>query len=161
MLEDSKFKEVLKNTPLVAIDLLVIDTLDRVLLGLRVNEPGKGLWSVPGGRIYKNETLKKAFKRISQNELGIIFDVKTLIFKGVYEHFYDENFFQDENINTHYITIACEVRLPVASIIHNNSQHIEYKFFEKNELLRSPIVLENTKKFFDGEYDDLFTFLTK
>jgi colanic acid biosynthesis protein WcaH len=161
MLDECKFKEVLKNTPLVAIDLLVIDSQDQILLGLRSNEPGKGYWSVPGGRIYKDETLKNAFNRISHNELGIIFDMKNLIFKGVYEHFYNQNFFQEENINTHYITIACEIRLPVTSSIQINSQHIDYKFFEKRDLLESPFVLENTKKFFDGEYDDLFTFQTK
>ena len=67
MLKKEHFKEVVKNAPLIALDLIVFDKEKLVLLGLRNNNPGIGLWIVPGGRIYKNETLKDALKRISQN----------------------------------------------------------------------------------------------
>lgn len=156
MLKAEHFKEVVKNAPLIALDLIVIDEEGRVLLGLRNNNPGIGLWSVPGGRIYKNETLKDAFKRISQNELGLAVDVNSIWFRGVYEHFYQESFFNGANINTHYITIACEIKLAKTDGIALNSQHKQYKFFEIKELLESKKVLENTKRFFIGTGDDLF-----
>jgi hypothetical protein len=40
--------------PLVSIDLIIRDNADRVLLGLRNNEPAKGYFFVPGGIILKD-----------------------------------------------------------------------------------------------------------
>ena len=52
MLDVHTFKVVIKNTPLVSIDLrLVCD--DQVLLGKRNNDLLKGEWFTPGGRIHK------------------------------------------------------------------------------------------------------------
>ncbi len=156
MLKAEHFKEVVKNTPLIALDLIVIDKEGRILLGLRNNNPGKGSWSVPGGRIYKNEILKEAFKRISKNELGLAVDVNRIRFRGIYEHFYQESVFNEANINTHYVTIACEVKPAETDEIALNSQHNQYKYFSLKELLGSKEVLENTKHFFVGTGDDLF-----
>ena len=55
--------EVIKHTPLVSIDLIVRNGKDQILVGLRTNEPAKGFWFVPGGRILKNERITEAFKR--------------------------------------------------------------------------------------------------
>ena len=65
------FAGVVRLTPLVAIDLIVRDSAGRVLLGERKNEPAKGSFFVPGGRITKNETLTAAFRRITRAELGV------------------------------------------------------------------------------------------
>ncbi|HCN84417.1 MAG TPA: GDP-mannose mannosyl hydrolase [Sphingobacteriaceae bacterium] len=159
MLAPEKFKEILKNTPLIALDLLIYDDQGRALLGLRTNEPGKGFWSVPGGRIYKDETLKDAFKRISSTELGITLDPGKAQFEGIYEHFYEENFFGENNIRTHYVTIGCGINLSDPTQIRVNAQHNKYAFFTVKELLESKEVLENTKRFFSGDSDDLFVSL--
>ena len=45
--------EVIRLAPLVAIDLIIENDYGQVLLGLRTNEPAKGYWFVPGGRIQK------------------------------------------------------------------------------------------------------------
>ncbi len=66
-LSDKEFMNLIKNAPLVSIDLIVKNKKDEVLLGLRKNAPAKGTWFVPGGRIGKNETLQEAFKRIANN----------------------------------------------------------------------------------------------
>ena len=65
-----EFLEVVDRAPLVSIDLAVRDAKGRVLLGKRTNEPAKGCWFVPGGRIHKNERLDAAFRRICLDELG-------------------------------------------------------------------------------------------
>ena len=64
------FGEVIRNTPLVAIDLVVRDQSGRALLGKRLNRPAQGYWFAPGGRIRKNETLDAAFLRLTAAELG-------------------------------------------------------------------------------------------
>ena len=69
MLDAQTFKTVIENTPLVSIDLcLVCD--DQLLLGKRNNDPLKGEWFTPGGRIHKNETWQHALLRIVKAELG-------------------------------------------------------------------------------------------
>lgn len=59
----------MRLTPLVAIDLIVRSE-EKVLLGRRTNEPAKGFFFVPGGRIFKGETARTAFQRITLAELG-------------------------------------------------------------------------------------------
>lgn len=57
-LDRTKFSTVIENTPLVSIDLIVLNSQDQALLGHRLNKPALGSWFVPGGRIYKMKILK-------------------------------------------------------------------------------------------------------
>ena len=66
-----EFANVIRLTPLVAIDLIVQDANHRVLVGRRLNEPARGFLFVPGSRISKNETRAMAFERITREELGV------------------------------------------------------------------------------------------
>ncbi len=43
----SDFRNVVKNTPLVSIDLVIADPSEAILMGWRENEPAKGTWFVP------------------------------------------------------------------------------------------------------------------
>ena len=71
LLPRADWLQVVRHAPLVSIDLILRDAQGRVLLGLRENEPARGLWFVPGGVIRKDETLDAAFSRIARNELGV------------------------------------------------------------------------------------------
>ena len=42
-----------------------------ILLILRGNPPGEGLWSVPGGRVQRGESLAEAVRRELQEETGL------------------------------------------------------------------------------------------
>ena len=53
MLEREVFKKVVKNTPLVSIDICIVWD-EKFLLGKRKNDPLKGFFFTPGGRILKN-----------------------------------------------------------------------------------------------------------
>ena len=70
MLDVQTFKAVIENTPLVSIDLCLICN-GQILLGKRRNEPLKGTWFTPGGRIHKNETWQDALLRVAEVELGL------------------------------------------------------------------------------------------
>jgi len=107
MLSDEEFLSVVKNAPLVAIDLIVVDKDDRVLVGKRINNPAKGTWFVPGGRIKRGETLDEAFQRIATAELGEgPWNRKSARCLGVFEHFYSTNFLEVDGIGTHYVVLA-------------------------------------------------------
>ena len=81
-----------------------------MLVGMRRNEPAKGTWFVPGGRIRKDETLARALARISEWELGVPLHADDVRFAGVFEHFYATNFAEVDGISTHYVVLAYIVK---------------------------------------------------
>jgi 8-oxo-dGTP pyrophosphatase MutT (NUDIX family) len=68
LLSHAELDTVIRLAPLIAIDLIIRNARDEVLLGLRKNEPAKGRYFVPGGVILKNERLAEAFARLIKNE---------------------------------------------------------------------------------------------
>ena len=162
-LSNSVFANIVKYTPLVAIDLVIYKRRE-ILIGKRLNSPAKDFFFVPGGRIYKNELRKRAFLRILMHELGMKIrnDHDKFIKEiGFYEHFYDDNFLGNKEFGTHYLVIV--YLIPHQSLISTKSenkyeQHSEFiwldidKIDESNlpihiytkEYLKNPI-LKNIK----------------
>ena len=136
------FECIVKHTPLVSIDF-IIENDGKILLGKRVNEPAKGYWFTIGGRIYKNETIKNAQKRILKEELHYE-DEFNPEFIGIFEHFYDTGF---NGIETHYVNIAYKLR-NINLIELPKVQHNEYKWFGLDELLNVTDVHEYVKQYF-------------
>jgi 8-oxo-dGTP diphosphatase len=62
-----------------AVGALITDVDGRVLLVLRGHEPGKGQWSVPGGRINPGETPENALVREVHEETGLHIVVQELL----------------------------------------------------------------------------------
>jgi len=67
----AELRGIVRLAPLVAIDLIIRNARDEVLLGLRSNEPAKGFYFVPGGMIRKGERLREAFARVLKDETGL------------------------------------------------------------------------------------------
>jgi len=105
-LNEDTFIEIVKNTPLVSIDLIITNNKDEVLLGVRKNKPALNTWFVPGGRISKNEKIEDAIIRISENEIGVQLHIEDTIFIGAFDHIYEDNFANDPDFGTHYVALA-------------------------------------------------------
>jgi colanic acid biosynthesis protein WcaH len=147
-LSKQRFSQVIESTPLVSIDLVVVDESGQALLGERLNRPAQGFWFVPGGRILKNEKLENAFARLTLEELGREFKLSQATLMGPYTHFYDDNVF-DNGFTTHYVAIA--YRLIVARSELNlpmDVQHSRYHWYKPGELLTSDKVHIHTKWYF-------------
>ena len=84
---ETVWDDIVSHVPIVSVDL-VVRTPDGVVLGKRANEPAKGEWFVPGGRIHKRERLIDAVDRVAAEELGVE-TVRVLESLGAYEHIYD------------------------------------------------------------------------
>ena len=139
---------MVRLAPLVSIDLIIRNARGEVLLGLRNNEPAKGLFFVPGGIIRKQERLHEAFARILKRETNYDARLEDARLLGVYEHFYDANSFGDENFGTHYVVLAHELKLADASALKSDAQHSEMRWWDERDLLASDQVHENTKAYF-------------
>ncbi|MCD6653283.1 MAG: GDP-mannose mannosyl hydrolase [Sulfurovum sp.] len=137
---------VIENTPLVSIDLIIKNKEGKILLGKRVNDPAKNSWFVPGGRIYKNEKIEDAFKRITHDETGKVFDISAAAFKGVYQHFCENNVFND-HFSTHYVVLGFELAV-VEALSLGTAQHETYRWFSIDALLKSDEVYAYAKDYF-------------
>ncbi len=145
MLPENVFKIVIESTPLISIDLIVRNDAGKILLGKRLNRPAQGYWFVPGGRVLKDESIENAFARLVKQELGCEGLAST--FKGVYQHFYDDNFY-GESFSTHYIVLAYEVIFNESLHTLPLEQHSKYKWFTPGELLESEMTHEHSKWYF-------------
>ena len=96
-LDKEIFRCVVKNTPLISIDF-IIKKENKILLGKRINPPAKGYYFTIGGRIFKNETIENAKKRILKEELNLSLTPYplSLNFIGTFEHFYEDSIFGDD-----------------------------------------------------------------
>lgn len=133
MLEKQEFLTVVKHTPLVSIDLIVRSRKDEILMGLRVNEPAANYWFVPGGRIYKSETLEEAFQRITETELGTAYRIESAELLGAFTHLYETNFAKQAGISTHYVVLGYQLQLDIDIKQLPAQQHSNYRWFGKHE----------------------------
>ena len=143
----AEWLQVVRSAPLVSIDLILLDPQDRVLLGLRENEPARGCWFVPGGVVRKGESLDAAFSRIAESELGRPLQRKDAALLGVYEHFYDQNFAGAAGFGTHYVVLAHRLAL-AGEQRPADAQHSALRWFGVAELLAEPSVHANVKAYF-------------
>lgn len=134
-------------TPLVAIDLLVRNEHDELLVGMRVNPPAQGFWFVPGGRILKNETLAKAFERLTLVELGTAFQLKDAQLQGLYDHIYEEDFTGDTDVGTHYVVLAHTLKVRANALSLPDTQHTGYRWLNSGEVLAASNTHANTKAY--------------
>lgn len=128
---ESVWENIVRHVPIVSVDL-VIQTPDGVVLGKRANEPAKGEWFVPGGRIHKRERLTDAVDRVAAEELGVE-TVRIQESLGAYEHIYDSGG-ADES-GKHYLAngfvVETDTTIDEMSL---DDQHTDLRGFETGAL---------------------------
>ena len=144
-----EYIEVINKTQIISTDFLIFNNDGQVLLGLRNNEPAKGTWFVPGGRVYKHEMIQDAVKRITKQELGKALEKTSDL--GVYHHIYPNNFAND-NHGTHYVVFAVNIVLESQDsydvLLVPDDQHSTLKWWNVEDILIHPDVHNYTKNYF-------------
>ena len=127
------------ETPLVGVGA-VVRADNKILLIRRANDPGKGLWSIPGGLVEVGETLRDAVAREVEEETGIKIEVGKLI--DVVENIIRD---EDGRVKFHYILVDFEAA-PVAGSMnpHPSPEALEARWFTPEEIKGVPIT--NTAK---------------
>ncbi|WP_420426280.1 NUDIX domain-containing protein [Algiphilus sp.] len=103
-LSAADFRHAIASLPLVSVDLLIVNG-GKLLLGQRRDEPARGTWFVPGGRIRRGEAIAKALQRVWREEIVGDMPIAQPQLLGVYEHFYDCAF-DGSAVATHYVVLA-------------------------------------------------------
>ena len=137
-IEESLYKEIIKSIPIVCVDI-VIRLDDQFLLVKRKEEPLKGEWWVPGGRIYLNETLNQSFRNKLSKEIGLVLKDDVSII-GIYEDFFENS--SKGTHKYHTVSIVGEINLRSLPEISTDKTISDWKLFTdlpqrfKNKLMR-------------------------
>ncbi len=118
-----------------------------MLVGLRTNDPARGFWFAPGGRIRKGENFNQAFRRLTEAELGQSLDISEATFVGAYEHFYAEDFTGASDAGTHYVVLAYSISLDPTRMALPEEQHTEYRWVAADEALSDASIHPNTQAY--------------
>ena len=116
---DSIYELLLEYAPRICIDIVILCD-NSVLLLRRNNEPNKDCWSLPGGRILRNEQIADAIQRRILEELGISINILALQFIGIYEWVLPLR---------HDISLTFKITLKSQPHIILDAQHSEYGWF--------------------------------
>jgi colanic acid biosynthesis protein WcaH len=135
----------------VSVDLILINPSGRVGLGLRRNEPAKGYFYFPGGRIFKGERIEQTCGRVLQDELGVMRDPVPMTICGVNNWFFKANFAGAPGVSTHYVALAVKVSVTDDEIDQKavQSQHKQFAWFTRAEIMANPQVHADVKHVID------------
>lgn len=122
MLIASDIYEIIKkNMPIPCVDLVVVDKDKKILMLKRKNDPAKGKWWFPGGRVHFNEPRTEAVKRKAKKECGLdITKIRELGTKDLILHNSDATL-------SHAITTVFLVRVEGTIVLDEQSESFEYK----------------------------------
>ena len=161
-LNETEYSKVVSLTSLVSVDLLIFDGEGRVLVGRRTNEPARGMWFTPGGRVKKFEPIGDAVRRISAWEVGEAPRTDPRL-HGVYRHMYETSRFVEPGegsaswrTGTDYVNFAYTLTLADhyseamrhATKLLPCEQHSAFRWLSPEEALRDPEVDPHVKCYF-------------
>ena len=125
LIPEDIYKNFVDAMPILCGDCVILNKKEQCLLVKRMNEPLKGQWWTPGGRVYKGEKLEKAVHRKIGEELGI--RLKNLKPLGYYEDQFNKNSQNVEFLHTLGVVFQAE---PESLNIKLNEQSEDWRFFD-------------------------------
>lgn len=124
-----EYKLILQKIPILCVDLLIISE-KKCLLLKRDNEPVKGQYWFPGGRVNKLESIENASIRKAKEETNLECDfIKILTIE-------ETVFKKNENMLTdiHTVNICCLMTPIDISLLKIDKFHNNYKWVDKPDV---------------------------
>ena len=132
-LSNEDFAYIYSKVPRFNVDLVLHAQDGGVVLIQRSIEPHIGSWHVPGGTLYKDETIQAAAIRIAKSETGL--DVEVLRSIGVMEFPFEKR----GDLGVHTISVGVEVRALSGEL----KQDANAKKIEVFSTIPSPMIPEH------------------
>jgi colanic acid biosynthesis protein WcaH len=85
---ETLYRQIVNMVPIPCVDIIAINSSEKILMVKRINEPAKGLWWFPGGRVIIGETRKETALRKLKQECGLSCEVGKEI--GTYDLFLEQ-----------------------------------------------------------------------
>ena len=115
--------------PILAVGAVVVSR-GRALLVRRGNDPAKGLWSIPGGKVELGETIHDAVRREIKEETGL--DIKVGRRLRILQRIFRDD---SGRVRYHYVLIDfCAV--PIGGTLSASSDAADVRFFTARGLQR-------------------------
>lgn len=143
LIEESLYAKIKESMPIPCVDLVVLNDKHEILMLKRANDPEKGKWWFPGGRVHFAETREEAVHRKLTQECNLTTDkikeigTDDLILKNL-----------DDSLS-HAITSVFMVRIKESEILLD-FQSTEYKWNTINNwihVLNNQFLLKYLKRF--------------
>lgn len=128
LIDQKTYKKIYSLIPIPCVDILIIHDKE-FLLGKRVQKPARNQWFVPGGRVFKNETLARAARRKVNEELGVNIKISDLNFLTA-----RQTIFKNSALGGPIHTVNMVFILPLKlkpKINFDKKYHSEMKWFSK------------------------------
>lgn len=122
-LSDEDFYSIYNKVPRLNVDL-IIQSEEGILLSLRTIEPYVGYWHLPGGTVYKGETIIEAAVRVAKKETGLTISVLECM---GYMEFLSE---MRSDIEMHTISIVVKA-IPLSGTLKYNKDAKDIKYFKE------------------------------
>lgn len=104
-IKDETYREIIRSVPIICVDGILKQD-NKFLLIKRNDEPLKGSWWVPGGRVNIGEKVDDAFKRKLKEELSIKIK-NNFMLMGIYEDFFEVSSFGSHLYHTVSFVYEC------------------------------------------------------
>lgn len=141
-ISDDLYKQMLLNLPILCVDLIIQNSKGEYLLVKRDNEPVKGLWWIPGGRVIKNDDVYVSAQKKCMQEIGV--DINDWRVVGIYDDQYDTNAHGlDTRIHTLSILCRTNVHVEASEIrLDEQSSKVEYQTLLPTRIREKYVVFE-------------------
>ena len=139
------YLQIVKNTQIVSVNIIVFNKTGQVLLGYRNSAPARRRWSVPGGRVRKHEKIPDAVKRIAKEQMGHELEHDKEL--GVFFHSYDDNF-DNNRFGTQCIVFAVAIHLKELVKFVKSDEHAVLHWWSVPDLKTNVCVAQHTKDYF-------------
>lgn len=147
LIPDSEYSLILKKMPVLCVDVLIIHA-GKCLLIKRENDPAKGQYWLPGGRVHKLESIENAAIRKAKEETNLncqyigIVSVEETIFKKEGQMITD----------VHTVNICCELHVPDTILLETDKYHSDFKWVDKqssayHDAINHPLSLVGFEEF--------------
>lgn len=120
IIDDHLYQQIVQVMPISCVDLVVANDYGQTFLAKRTNEPAKGKWWFPGGRVHYLETRLDAAIRKLREECGLESD--QLVELGTFDVIVEAS---ENGSNSHAITTLYSARVVGDQIFTLDSQNSE------------------------------------
>jgi colanic acid biosynthesis protein WcaH len=140
MIEENLYNTIIDVLPILCVDGFIFKD-NKILLLKRSNYPAIGEWWVPGGRVFKNESLIDAMKRKIKEEINL--EVINLNQIGITETIFDD---KKHTVNICFLVECKDYNIEI------NNDHSNFEWFsvdslpKLNQELKKIINYERTNK---------------
>jgi colanic acid biosynthesis protein WcaH len=135
------YNKIIESMPISCVDLLIYSQ-NKCLLLKRNNNPAKGKYWFPGGRIHKMETIESACLRISKSECNL--DCRFIKQICVEETI----FLKEDNMVTdkHTLNICCLLHVDDMSMLTIDDYHSDFLWIDEiieslHESVKRPLMM--------------------